>query len=266
MNSTVIKLLGIILMVADHIGYYFPDLPCSRILRIIGRPCFIIFLFIFSESLFYTKSKKKYLLRLLIGYEVMLFAKFGFENLLPGKVALANNVFSMLFMSGIFACCTFVLVEAVKQKDSKKITAALFLHLIPFAMNIPEGLVLLREGLTVNAGGKITMLPILLTSIIPNFFNLESGLFYVFLGWAFCLAKKYGVAYANPIRFVLIAVTGAVLLIKSGGADIQWFLCLAILPLAFYNQKPGAGLKWFFYVFYPLHIFALYIISALYYK
>ncbi len=44
----------------------------------------------------------------------------------------------------------------------------------------------------------------------------------------------------------------------------QWFCLFAILPLFFYNGRRGAlKLKRFFYLFYPVHILALYGISLI---
>ena len=44
---------------------------------------------------------------------------------------------------------------------------------------------------------------------------------------------------------------------------IYWFGLAGFLPVLLYNGKRGRGLKWFFYLFYPLHLFVIYIIRGL---
>lgn len=43
----------------------------------------------------------------------------------------------------------------------------------------------------------------------------------------------------------------------------QWMMIFSLIFILMYNDKKGRGLKWFFYIFYPLHIAVLYIISSL---
>ena len=63
-NNSNLKLIAVFLMIIDHIGaVLFPNII---LLRCIGRLSFPIFAFCISEGYFYTKSRLKYLLKLLI--------------------------------------------------------------------------------------------------------------------------------------------------------------------------------------------------------
>lgn len=59
-----------------------------------------------------------------------------------------------------------------------------------------------------------------------------------------------------PLINNLAAMAYHVLLRNVG---IYWFGVLGFVPVLLYNGKRGRGLKWFFYLFYPLHLLAIYI-------
>jgi len=44
---------------------------------------------------------------------------------------------------------------------------------------------------------------------------------------------------------------------------LQLYSLMALVPISFYNGKRGARAKYLFYIFYPVHLFALYIIKLL---
>ncbi|MCT4687170.1 TraX family protein [Vallitalea sp.] len=43
----------------------------------------------------------------------------------------------------------------------------------------------------------------------------------------------------------------------------QWLMVLALPFMVLYNGKRGGKCKYFFYLFYPIHIYVLYILGAL---
>ena len=59
MNSTVLKLIGIISMTIDHIGYFI--FPQYIILRILGRLAYPIFAYMIAEGCMHTKNRQRYL-------------------------------------------------------------------------------------------------------------------------------------------------------------------------------------------------------------
>ncbi|MGO3606062.1 MAG: TraX family protein [Pseudolactococcus laudensis] len=40
-------------------------------------------------------------------------------------------------------------------------------------------------------------------------------------------------------------------------------MIFSLLPICLYNGKEGRKEKWLFYIFYPLHIIVLYLLSTL---
>ncbi len=64
LNNFTLKMIAIITMVIDHVGYiFFPDQP---VFRYIGRIAFPIFCFLIVEGFFHTRNHMNYLIRLII--------------------------------------------------------------------------------------------------------------------------------------------------------------------------------------------------------
>lgn len=43
--------------------------------------------------------------------------------------------------------------------------------------------------------------------------------------------------------------------------NYEWMMIFSIIPIMLYNGERGRGSKYFFYLFYPAHIYILYLIS-----
>lgn len=102
LTSFQLKVLGITLMVVDHIHqmFYFVGVPLW--FTMIGRLVAPIFLFLSVEGFTHTCSKKRYMTTLLIGYWICQILFSGVAILFPNEqVVLLNSIFGTLFL-GVF--------------------------------------------------------------------------------------------------------------------------------------------------------------------
>ena len=65
-------------------------------------------------------------------------------------------------------------------------------------------------------------------------------------------------------REKLLFTAGALAALAWSVGGIQWYSLAALFPLALYGGQQGKGrMKWLFYLYYPLHLAAIYGISLL---
>ena len=93
--------------------------------------------------------------------------------------------------------------------------------------------------------------------MIPNLFTVEGGIAMVLLGWLFYIFREKRI-----IQFAAVLAIG-LLSLRSNPSGVQWMMVFSIIPLFFYNGEKGRGDKNFFYIFYPTHIYLLYILASL---
>lgn len=243
MSSFTLKIIALILMFIDHIGVYF-DTP--TFLRIIGRSSYPLFLFCMVWSYHYTRDRKKYLLRLYLFSIFMTVFSYTINARFPTEYGFGNhNIFLSMFIVGVLISTIELFI-----KDRKKGYIALgIITLVQIFYYIaPTFLPFIR-----NLSGDIT------TGIIPNISLNEYGFEFVALGVLMYFLKEKKEAFiAMYIIFCLQQFSSEMLMM---GTAIQWMMIAALPLMLKYNNQKGPSMKYFFYIFYPAHTFALYYIS-----
>lgn len=256
LNATTLKLIAVVLMFLDHVHQMYAWKGAPLWLTMLGRPVFPMFLFIAAESFYYTSDRKKYFKRLLLSSWGMTIFTFVLQFMLPNpNVVLMNNAFSTFFVSVLYMQCWDWFATGVKNREWKQIIKALLCCLIPILCAFPMfllGTLTSKVELPLIVVRFLAMVALLL----PNLLTVEGGIVMVLLGVLFYIFRE-----KRYIQILCLLLVSALSFVISGG--IQWMMCFAAIPILLYNGMKGKGIKNFFYIFYPLHIGLLYLLSTL---
>ena len=221
-------------MLADHAGLLlFPDIV---VLRYIGRLALPIFAFMVAEGMLYTRSRVRYFLRIFILAVICQIAYTVFE-LVTGTFhgVYLNTLFTLSF--GALVCMAFL-----AARENKKKIWLLFLAIV------------LLAGFMV-----FCTLPVdnMTTTLARKLLGFTVDYDYQFMGAM--LPVMALITLQKPWRLVCFGA-GLVLLSLQYMRQMpyQWFCLAALILLWFYNGERGkANLKYFFYIFYPVHLLVL---------
>ena len=247
-NKVILQIIAATAMLIDHITWaIFPGYPKEAlpiILHIIGRLAFPIFAFFIAEGYHYTKNKNKYMIRLLILALIShvpymmasnMFFKYGWLSLIP--FATGNGIERFL-NQGTVIFPYFVGLLMLKINDNEKMNSlgksfiilVLCLIAFPFDWSCIASLMILSIGS--NRGKPLKQI------ILSYFWIIIYSVVYFFT-----LDKIYAI--------------------------IQLATILAVPVLYLYNGKNKKNeilnkvMRYFFYVFYPLHLLIIGLISIL---
>ena len=103
----------------------------------------------------------------------------------------------------------------------------------------------------------VALVTVALPRLLPGTdFAIDYGFFGVLVPVAAYLGKTH--------REKLLFTAGALVALAWSVGGIQWYSLAALLPLALYGGQRGKRrMKWLFYLYYPLHLAAIYGISLL---
>jgi hypothetical protein len=260
LNATSLKIIAIVLMACDHLHQMWAPLGAPIWLKWLGRPVFPLFLFVIAESFHYTSNRKGMLKRLLLASWIMTLGNVALQTVLPNpspSVVLMNSAFMTFFVTGLYIVFYDKLTEAVKTKRAGKIAKAVLLFFVPLLTAIPMVLV------GALSGGENIPWPLIkalatVCLLIPSVISAEAGLSMIPLGLLF-----YALRGRRWAQMLVLAVYAIAIFAVSKGVNYQWMAIFAIIPIFLYNGEKGRGMKRFFYIFYPVHIYVLYIVATL---
>lgn len=237
LNTNALKFLAAALMLVDHIGLMF--FPQELLWRIVGRLSMPLFAFALSEGCRYTKNKTKHFCLL---FALALLCQIVYYFFDDGNLYMSILVTFSLSVLTIYALQFFkkTLFDEKKRVFEKIVSFALFATVIvcDFALcNIFE----------IDYGFWGIMLP-----VFASIFDFRDIPAPALLQKLDCL----------PARVFALSIGLIVLALSFGG--IQFYALLAIPILFLYNGEKGKWkTKYFFYIFYPLHLVLLQGISML---
>lgn len=227
MNRNVLKIIALISMIIDHIGLVF--FPEQIVFRLIGRLSFPIFAFFVAEGWYYTRSKKRYTLLMLI-FMLISWVPYCMALDLPFYTVNVMGVF-LLSILGMF------LVDRIRLNNNKKV-----MYIASFCMLLLICFIL--EGLEI-----ITM-----------------GVLGVVLPIVFYAYKEKPIARYIGAGLVLLVMALTIIATETIRFEAfrQFFGLVALIPIMCYNNNVGRyKLKYLFYITYPLHLIIIMLIKLI---
>ncbi|MCW1929960.1 MAG: conjugal transfer protein TraX [Candidatus Kerfeldbacteria bacterium] len=250
-NAFQLKIIAVVLMVVDHVAEFAqPALSETAYyaMRYAGRLVFPIFLFLLVESFFNTSHQGRYVQRLWIWA----------LGMMAGSYALIRLCDSLLGRTDAFYAQGYVEFDRLFYGVGNNI----FLSLACIAT------VLVCVTAWKNTQSKsrwrifCTLAPLLVA-----FFVVEGrypGLY---------MALAFFIWHGKPVRqyFAFACVVAITALIHVGLGEnmfvadgYNWMMVFALPLIMMYNGERGPhtkSAKYFFYIFYPAHLWILYIIA-----
>lgn len=250
-----LKIIGIILMVLDHIHQMWVFEGAPTWLTMAGRIVAPIFLFLLAESMHYTRNRTRYIINLLVGYWLMNLIDYGLPLIVPNdEIVLINNIFGTLLLSALFIVAYDFIKKGTKNKSAKTVIAGISIAIGIIIYSVLTLLFIGNEA-TIKAG-------LWLSQIFPSIFIAEGGILFILLALLFYIFRNSRVKQIIVLLFLSLVSTGFNFTALFS-ENFQWMMVFSAIPLYFYSGKEGKKMKSFFYIFYPAHIVILYLLATL---
>lgn len=265
-----LKYLAMILMILDHIHYFFGFTGKIPLLfSKLGRLAAPLFLFCVIEGFTHTHDRKKYFLRIYLLSVIMGAIQFSFYNIgcmlvrpdgfFPQNQMLASFAILLVVLQGFDWCA--------QKKWGRGLAAILIPLLLPYAAAIMM--------MTSSNPLFLFVLNLLSFTALPlHSFIMDGGTATLLFGVILYLFRKNRKIQA--LAFVVTCILWDIVRLRLMAPDLaltdyftmayEWMEVFAVIPMLCYNGARGRGSKRLFYWFYPVHIYVLYALSCLLYQ
>ncbi len=265
LSSTGLKWIALILMVLDHIHYFFGYTGCvPEWFSMLGRLAAPLFLFCLVEGFAHTHDRKKYFIKV---YFIHLLMSGLLFLVMTGAVPVRPDGFYP--MNGMMT--SFAILMAVFQGmdwlGERRWIPGLAAVVLPLAWPI-------LASVFMGAAPALQMpLSVLGYTVLPMWnSNPDAGIGTILTGILLYGFRKNRRVQAGVFAgFTVLYDFLYPLLVFSRLPDFhwtmmfttayEWYGALAAVLMLCYNGERGWGPKRFFYVFYPAHVYILYALS-----
>lgn len=220
-NGFQLKMIMVILMLLDHIAQFMPDIPIW--FHYLGRIVAPIFFFILVEGFIHTSNREKYMKRLFIWGLIMFGGSRLLEFIFPYDSYIPNNI----FLSLAFCFALLYIIDLIKKAEESKAKLTIYAIIVGFF------------GLFTEASFLGIGMVLIFYYFREN--KLALSISYIILSSIFILGDF---SYENIFLI-----------------NYQWMMVFSLPFILMYNGERGRSLKYFFYAFYPAHIWILYTIG-----
>ena len=276
LDGTQLKTVALVLMVLDHIHYFFEFTGWVPIwFSMLGRLSAPLFLFCTVEGFAHTHDRKRYVLRIWAIGTAM--AALEFFMIYAGAFRRGDGFYpqNAIFQDLVLLCVVWQGIDWLREKKIAKGAAAIaavlcwpymvvaFLLLFPQVQDMPIA---------------SAVVAFLMTSPLPMWTAVTDGSWGFLLGGVLLYALRghrpvqLGVWALNALLwdlvlpFAMVCRQDGFVWTQMFTTYYEWFGVGAVVLMLLYNGQRGSGHKQLFYWFYPAHVYLLYGASCLLYN
>jgi len=274
LSATMLKFIALLCMTADHLGAYSFEIPIigryADILRSIGRIAAPMFLYFVVESYKKTSDKKRLLVRLYVAAAIVGICNYIMSSIIV-NVEFGNILHTFTWTVGILYLFE-ISKAAYTAKNYKSLALGLSIAAAITIILYSIDICLLRlesADLMGVSNEAIRQAHKIFLSVLSTPRLLEYSFGFVFLGVIWYFQKT---RLAQCISFVVLFIVSHLLPFDfhSSIFNLNYLRVMSltmmatfVVLIALYNGKYGKGMKYFFYIYYPVHCYIIVISTKL---